>query len=223
MTRRLAGRIFHRRLHPLQHGFSYPAWYSVANLSESHPFDPRKHLSPDDAPLLEKARTAAEQYNIDATGEVWLLAQPPVLGIGFNPLSIYYFHRADQTPSGVILEVRNTPWHERELYALTVNEFESSGWAKTFHVSPFNPAGQSYQIKAQWPKDQFRCDLDLLQDDLRIMTAGFRLATIETPRISDHIGQKAMPFITLAGIYWQALKLWCKGLRYQPYPAELKK
>ena len=31
-----------------------------------------------------------------------------------------------------------------------------------------------------------------------------------------------MPLITLFGIYWQALKLWCKGLPYQPYPAELK-
>ena len=220
---RLKGRIFHQRFQPLSHRFTYPAWYSASDLSGTHPFDNRRHLNESPTPLLEKARQAAQERGIDCAGTVWMLAQPPFLGIGFNPLSLYYFHDAQGQPSGVILEVRNTPWRERELYALNPDEFDHSHWAKTFHVSPFNPAGQHYEIRAQWPDTQYRCDLLLHQDGQKIMSAGFRLAPIQSPTYKDHIGQACMPLITLGGIYWQALKLWCKGMRYQPYPAELKK
>lgn len=219
----LAGQIFHQRLQPLKHGFRYPAWYSVHDLDQPHPFKVRRHLSPEDTDLATKARAEAAKHHIDASGRIRMLAQPSVFGIGFNPLSVYYCENAQGEPSGLLLEVRNTPWREREVYALACEGNLTHEWAKSFHVSPFNPAGQRYRIEAEWPNHQFRLRLELIQNNEVIFHAGFQMKPVENRRIRDQLGAMAMPLITVGGIYWQALKLWCKGLPYQPYPTELKK
>lgn len=223
MIRRLRGTIYHQRLNPLKHQFRYPAWYTVADLRQEQPFKSTHHLDKNDQPILEKLEALAEERNLDMQGPVWMLAQPPTWGLGFNPLSVYYLHDAHHQPSAMVLEVRNTPWRERTLYWLTGQQEVQQAWEKTFHVSPFNPAGQSYRIQARWPAEDFQLHLDLDQNESPVLCAGFKLQSIESPTVKDYLGQKAMPLITLFGIYWQALKLWCKGLPYQPYPAELKK
>lgn len=220
---RLRGSIYHQRVSPLRHKFVYPAWYSAVDLDQSHPFDTRRHFDATRTDLAAKARAAASQHQIDASGSILMLAQPPWFGLGFNPLTVYYCHNAAGRPSGILLEVRNTPWREREVYAVPAQEDIRHRWEKTFHVSPFNPAGQSYTIQARWPQREFQLHLDLLQGSEKVLHAGFTLGAIERLTWKDHIGARLMPIITLGGIYWQALKLWCKGMPYQPYPSELKK
>lgn len=220
---RLSGQIYHQRRQPLRHGFRYPAWYSVHDLDKPHPFASTRHLSATPDALAHKARATAAAHGLDASGRIRMLAQPAVLGMGFNPLSVYYCEDQDGNPTGILLEVRNTPWRERHVYVLPCNGDLEQEWAKTFHVSPFNPAGQRYRIRARWPDQSFELSLDLLQDNQVIFNAGFVLSPVEKPGIRDYLGAMTMPAITMGGIYWQALKLWCKGLRYQPYPTELKK
>ncbi len=219
----LSGRIYHQRVSPLQHRFNYPAWYQAWDLAAKHPFNTRRHIDDRAVSLIDKAREAATTLGIDASGSIVLLAQPPFAGIGFNPLSVYYCRDAQGQPSGVLLEVRNTPWRERQIYALPSTGDLHHEWEKTFHVSPFNPAGQRYRIRARWPHDDYQLHLDLLDSAGKVLQAGFQLNPIERVTWKDHIGSRLMPLITLGGIYWQALKLWCKGLPYQPYPTELKK
>ena len=113
------------------------------------------HLDRLNQPILDKLEALAKERNLDMKGLGWILAQPPTWGLGFNPLSVCYLHDANHQPSAMVLEVRNTPWRERTLYWLTGQQEVQQAWEKTFHVSPFNPAGQSYRIQARWPVEDF--------------------------------------------------------------------
>ena len=55
-----------------------------------------------------------------ADGAIFALTQRRVLGVGFNPVSFYFCHRADGTPHAVVAEVTSTLWGETERYMLSV-------------------------------------------------------------------------------------------------------
>ena len=221
------GRLFHRRLRPIGHSFSYPLWMAAYELGAGDPprgICNRRHLDSSDQSLCDKVMALAAAQGLAQPDSITLLAQPSVLGIGFNPLSVFYLARAGQ-PLALLLEVRNTPWREREVYVIPASgPTVRHRWQKTFHVSPFNPSGQSYDLHARWPNNgRFALDLSLRDATGVVFRAGFRLAPIVQPRLADRVGQALMPLITLGGIYYQALRLWLRGLPFQPYPKELKK
>ena len=225
---RLAGRLFHRRLRPIGHRFTYPLWMSSCDLFQGNPdaegFRRTRHLTDTDEPIIDKLKVLLADRPYSQFDEAVLLAQPSVMGIGFNPLSVYYVSTAGMS-NALVLEVRNTPWREREVYILDMNGQRElrHEWNKTFHVSPFNPGGQSYQIRATWPQDhRYALDLSLKDHSGVIFRAGFRMQ-LSSETLKDRAGAAVMPLVTVGGIYWQALKLWLKGLPYQPYPEELKK
>ncbi|WP_246164694.1 DUF1365 family protein [Litorivicinus lipolyticus] len=224
---RLNGRLFHRRLRPIGHSFGYPLWMASHELGAGDPprgIRNRRHLDTSNRNLRDKVQALATAHGLPKPDSITLLAQPSVLGIGFNPLSVFYLSHAGQ-PLALLLEVRNTPWREREVYVIPANgRTVRHRWQKTFHVSPFNPSGQSYDLHARWPDDgRFALDLSLRDDAGVLFRAGFRLAPLVQLRLVDRVGQALMPLITLGGIYYQALRLWLRGLPFQPYPKELKK
>lgn len=185
---------------------------------------PARHLDETQAPIGEKVIAYARKHGLSAPTSIIMLTQPSSLGMAFNPLTVYYLS-CDGEPTALLLEVRNTPWREREVYCIeAAGQVTRHRWQKTFHVSPFNPSGQTYDIHARWPdKGQVALDLSLRDEAGVLFRAGFRLAEVTTPAWSDRAGQWLMPWITVVGIYSQALRLWCRGLPYQPYPKELKK
>lgn len=188
-------------------------------------FSTQKHLDDSRQPIVDKLRDLLSRHQLEAFDDAVLLAQPSVMGIGFNPLSVYFVSRRGQ-PHALVLEVRNTPWRERETYVFAMNGRTSlvTRWAKTFHVSPFNPAGQHYRINARWPDaGHYALDLSLQDAQGTLFRAGFRLKPVAPSSFRDSAGRVVMPLITVGGIYWQALRLWFKGLPYQSYPQELKK
>jgi DUF1365 family protein len=72
----------------------------------------------------EPLRAQVERY-LHATGitldggAIRLLCMPRIFGYGFNPLSIYFCHRADGTLAALLYEVRNT-FGERHSYLIPV-------------------------------------------------------------------------------------------------------
>ena len=158
-------------------------------------------------------------------GAIRLLAMPRVLGYAFNPISLYFCYHADGTLRAIMHEVHNT-FGERHSYLIPVAQVADGAdveqsCAKDFHVSPFMAMGMRYEFRIHPPDDRFSLTINSADDDGPVLAASF---TARRRAMSDAALLRAfvaMPFVTLkviAGIHWEAGKLWRKGLRLHPRP-----
>jgi len=103
------------------------------------------HFGDADEPLSSCAlRVFRERLPGIEVHRVLLLTNLSTLGMyNFNPVSVYYGMCGD-TVKAVLLEVSNTPWLDKRIYALALDAHGSASWAKDFHVSPFMDGQHDY-------------------------------------------------------------------------------
>ncbi len=93
-------------------------------------------------------------------GPVAMLGHVRTWGWLFNPLTLYYcFDPAGRSVEWTVLEVSNTPWHERCSYV--VGPPGEHRFAKAMHVSPFLPAQGEYTLRYSAPEEEIRVSLDV--------------------------------------------------------------
>lgn len=237
----MSGSVWHRRLTPVHHGFSYVLNMVLVDLDDidgfqaSHPLlgarrrpltlRSRDFVDQRQLPLAHKVREKAAEQGLDfATGRVLMLAQLRGLGWQFNPLVLYWhFANGATRPDAVLAEVRNTPWKERHWYALG----EAGGEAltffrhpKAFHVSPFMDMNMEYQWQLNW-ENPLCIRLSALRDGEVIFEAGMRLQSVPVSRtaIWKHLpGLLLQGLRTSLGIHVQALHLWRKKVPIHRHP-----
>lgn len=165
----LLGRVYHRRLRPVVHAFSYRVyalrlplralaadeslwgnrWFSH-NRFNLLSFHDRDHGDGGLAPLAWITRVLEQAGIHDATGEIWLQTFPRVLGYVFNPVSFWFCQRPDGSLRTVVCEVNNT-FGERHCYLLetgaTLKQGEPLHAPKAFHVSPFCEVAGHYVFR----------------------------------------------------------------------------
>jgi DUF1365 family protein len=232
------GRIHHRRLLPREHDFAYPVLFLLLDLDElaeafaAHPlfsgrrraprgFDRRDHLYEPERPLAEEARElagAATSRRLD--GPVRLLTMPRMLGFGYNPVSFYYLHGADERRAEAMMaEVTNTPWRERAHYALArepgAEMFQGSS-EKRMRVSPFMAMNQVYEWRAGDPGERLAIEIANLEEGERIFEA--RLALERRPLTHAEVTRTLLRYppqtlAAIARIYWNAARLRLRGVR----------
>ena len=173
---------------------------------------------------------------------VELLTQPRMFNILFNPISVYYCFDDKNALVAIMAEVTNTPWGERFNYVLPVGGagheagmlYAKGGgnshrfqFAKQFHVSPFNPMAMDYRWVVTAPEAQFLLHIDaipLTANDGSGAAKSFD-ATLRLARknLAAELGGTVIRFPlssvkVVAGIYWQAFKLWLKRAPFYPHP-----
>lgn len=134
------GRVWHRRMRPVEHRFSYPFWWAWINLDDVDGllrrsawwgrawrpivFNEQDYLDRLPGRLRERVTVKADSLGLDwRAGTVCLMSQPRILGWLFNPISLYwYFEPGNGRPTSVIAEVHNTPWNEKHWYRLDLTE-----------------------------------------------------------------------------------------------------
>ena len=159
-------------------------------------------------------------------GAVRLLTNLRAFGHCFNPVSFYYcFEAAGERVQAVLAEVTNTPWGERQAYALSrrgENGRVLSGRSeKLLHVSPFMGMDHEYEWRVSVPGERlsvhieshragepaFDATLNLVRRELT--TRSLASATARHPMNTLHV---------LARIYGQALRLKLRGVPVYPHP-----
>ena len=125
----------------------------------------------------------------------------------------------------MIYEVRNT-FGEDLTYVLPAGTSHDGtfthGIGKEFYVSPFNDVDGDYQFHVIAPTKDITVGVALRTDGKPLLRTHFRGKRTE---LSDRALLKmffAYPMMTakiVAGIHWEALKLWRKGLSLKTRPS----
>lgn len=159
-------------------------------------------------------------------GRIRLLCLPRVLGFAFNPISLWYCEHRDGSLRAVIAHVRNT-FGEKHAYLLASGGKPLAydvplDKEKCFHVSPFFDLVGRYRFRLSEPGERLRMVIHETRDGVPILDATL---AAERRALSDRaiVGAVlAMPWMTLkvvAGIHWEALKIWLRGARFHRKPA----
>lgn len=238
------GSVMHQRMKPFGHRFNYRVFSLLIDLdrleeakglSALFSVNRRNLVAFHEKDHVDKAGGSLRAYADRLLGNaglrqrahrILLVCYPRILGYVFNPLSIYHAYDADNALIAVIYEVRNT-FGERHSYVCPIEDGEMSAGGlrqtcdKLFHVSPFIPMQMRYHFRILPPGEEIRwriLETDAEGPLLAATFAGRRepLATATLLSLTARI-----PFLTfkiVAGIHWEALKLWLKGAKYISRP-----
>jgi uncharacterized protein len=234
----------HARLKPIGHRFSYRVMSLLIDLDRLqqadrqsslfgvnrralYSFHEADHGARDGTRLRLYVQRRAAELGIDLSGgRVWLLCYPRLLGFTFNPLSVYFCHRADGALALIIYEVRNT-FGELHAYALAVqpDEISAAGIRQTqdkqFYVSPFIDMAMRYHFRIVPPGDRVKLRILETDRDGPLLAASFQGRRRDLTTAALLRAFCALPLVTfkiVAAIHWQAVRLWLKGARLVPRP-----
>jgi len=240
------GQVRHRRFAPQPHAFAYPLHLLYLDLAElpevfrgrwlwsaERPalarFHRGDHLGDPGVPLDEAVRDLVlERTGRKPRGPIRLLTQPRVAGIGFNPVSFYFcFDPGGEALETIIAEVENTPWGERHVYVLPAGSkpgrpsAQQHRHTKEFHVSPFLPMDLTYEWHFVGPGQRLAVYVEAQREGGRVFDATLTLERRELTGAAlarALVTQPLQPLRVLSAIYWQALRLWWKGVPFHPHP-----
>lgn len=157
-------------------------------------------------------------------GRIVLLAMPRLFNYVFNPLSVYFCYRRDGTLAALVHEVANTfgEWH---FYVLPPTDAANGEIAQTcdkdFFVSPFLEQDLRYEFRVTPPGEGVKVAMVVKRGDAVALTASFagpRQELTDANILRAWTGNPLMTFKVIAGIHWEALKMWTKGVRYLGRP-----
>jgi len=197
----------------------------------------RDHGAGVDAPLKPQIEAKLREAGIGwEGGRIVLLTMPRLLNYVFNPLSVYFCYRRDGTLAALAHEVSNT-FGERHFYVLPARAQNNGRLAqaceKDFFVSPFLEMHLRYEFHVTPPGETAVVAMVVRRGDDVALTASFageRRELTDINLLRAWLGNPLMTFAVVAGIHWEALKMWLKGVRYlgrrgqaEPAPAVQEK
>lgn len=179
------------------------------------------HAGRRDAPLKPQIETKLREVGITWDGgRVVLLTMPRLFNYVFNPLSVYFCYRRDGTVAALVHEVSNT-FGESHFYVLPprieANGKISQSCDKEFFVSPFLESELTYEFSITPPGERVAVSMIVRRDEEVALTASFagaRRDLNDAQLFRAWLGNPLMTFKVIAGIHWEALRMWLKGVRF---------
>jgi DUF1365 family protein len=158
--------------------------------------------------------------------KIFVLCFPRIFGYVFNPLTIYWCHDAGGVLRAIVYEVKNT-FGEQHAYALPVRDARADGAVrqqadKEFYVSPFVDMDMRYEFRLEAPEARLSVAIresDAAGELLVATQVGQRRALTDGGLLRAFFAFPLMTLKVIAGIHWEALRLWRKGVALVPRPA----
>ncbi len=242
------GTVAHRRFFPVGHRFAYGVYYLWLDLDElleldrSLPgfghnraapvsFHDRDH-GPGTAPRFVHGSTPsyARPGSTSQGGPVRILTLPRILGHVFNPISVWCGYGPGGDLRAVLYEVSNTfgQWHH---HLCAVEGLDAAGNArhvfdKRLFVSPFIDMDATYEFRVRPPDDRVALIVRerLPQGQVLVATLVARRRPLTRRTLWSAFARHPMMTLkVVAGIHWEAVRLWRKGApfrRHGPAPED---
>ena len=174
-------------------------------------------------PLSAYVRNIASQILPDAhVAHVRLLTFPRIMGVAFNPLSVYVAQNDQGVDILYIYEVRNTFGDMHAYIGAPVDGSSILEAQKIFHVSPFFPVSGSYRLHIRHDKAHIKLVMRYLIGTKPALTATMRGEMVQLSNRSLWTGlwrTGQWPLRPLLSIHVEAVKLWMKKLHFHKRPA----
>ncbi len=230
-----SGTIFHKRLRPFVHAFTYRFFALYLDLDEAPTldqgsrwfgfnrraimsFDDKDHGARDGSPLLPWVRSHLANAGLSEAGHsIRVLCFPRILGYVFNPLSVYFCFNDKGQLGALLYEVKNT-FGDQHGYLFPIDttseeQSHSHACAKEFYVSPFMPMQGSYQFTTAEPDERLRILIrHYIGEDKTLQAAWNGQAEPWTRKnLRDCFwGHPLMTFKIITNIHLEAIKIWVK-------------
>jgi DUF1365 family protein len=235
------GTVAHRRLRPRAHALRYDIFMmlldvdELASLSKNlrlfnadrfglFSFFQRDHGAGAAAGLRGWVDDLLRQAGVlPDGGAIRVLCMPRILGHAFNPLTVYFCHRADGGLAALLYEVNNT-FGQRHAYLIPVQDAGSpiiQDCGKDFFVSPFMDMDMRYRFRVVPPGARTGISIDASDDKGVVLAASFvgrRRALTDAALLGLFLRMPLLGLKVLTGIYWEALLIWRKGIKLRPLP-----
>jgi uncharacterized protein len=188
--------------------------------------DPKTDLA---QAVREKVKASLD---IELDGPVRVLTNLRYFGFIINPITVYYCFDQVGALQAMVLEVTNTPWGEKIQYVLNCDptgQTQRISFNKEMHVSPFHPMTHFYDWRSNYPNEKIAVHMEnktcIESEDLEINSVVFDATlSLQREEISSVSLRRILlryPMMTLKvvmSIYWQAFKLFKKGIPVQDHP-----
>ncbi len=230
------GSVMHRRLAPRRHRFRYRVFSLLLDLDELATMDKelrffgrnrralfefRDSDHGDGVDLRAGASRMLGEAGIEADGPIRILCYPRMMGYVFNPISVWFCYRGDETLAATIYEVHNT-YGERHSYVLPVDDTRAvrQTAAKTFFVSPFLSQDCVYRFRTIPPGERVDIGIQETEAGVPILTAcftGARRPLTDATLLSALLRYPLMTLKVTVAIHFEAVRLMLKGVRRHPW------
>lgn len=192
----------------------------------------RKSQRKDTKPKIKLAdylrRLASHHMKADKITKIEMLAFPRILGLSFNPITVYRCLDRNGQDCFHVYEVHNT-FGDSHSYASVINPNSSAvpfhKVDKMMHVSPFFEVEGYYQLAIRRTAESIKLVVRYGKDNRALLTATLhgkivRISSallLQTVFLSGHL-----PLRPLLSIHFEAVKLFFKGVRFYKRPTPPK-
>ena len=178
----------------------------------------------------KKPVTSLSAYVRDVTNKILpnahvahvrLLTFPRIMGVSFNPLSVYVAQNDLGADILYIYEVRNTFGDMHAYIGTPIDGHSILVAQKIFHVSPFFPVSGSYRLRIRHDQAQIKLVMRYLIGTKPALTATMRgcVAPLSNRSLWAGLWRTGQwPMRPLLSIHVEAAKLWMKKLQFYKRP-----
>jgi DUF1365 family protein len=238
------GKVTHARLKPKIHRFNYNIFSLVIDLDRYQEakrssflfgvntaalisFHEKDHGARDGSALRDYINNLLLKGDIEKPAKVLLWCNPRVFGYTFNPLSIYFCYDKNDEVIALVYQVNNT-FGETHSYVAKVSEDQEkipaikNSAQKCFYVSPFLDMNLRYDFSIQAPKEALKVRILEHDETGPILSATFsgKHKTLNSKNLMlGMLKTLGLTWKITAGIHFEALILWFKGVKLTKRPA----